>query len=197
MGQRLVVTVKSTGEDLCKMYFHWSAYTISALMEVRDMMAEFPMETNSKEDAILYFIRYCEEYGGGIDGGMDSKEWNYITNKYPKYKFKSENINRNRGLIAISEDGMDEMQSWSEGDIYINLDEMTVHNELFLYYDDIDEYNRELADREDESITLDEIPEVGEIGDFDLEDIDDVIANLEDIPGYVCRNGNEIYELIA
>jgi hypothetical protein len=197
MGQRLVVTVKSTGEDLCKMYFHWSAYTISALMEVRDMMAEFPMETNSKEDAILYFIRYCEEYGGGIDGGMDSKEWNYITNKYPNYKFKSENINRNRGLIAISEDGMDEMQSWSEGDIYINLDEMTVHNELFLYYDDIDEYNRELADREDESITLDEIPEVGEIGDFDLEDIDDVIANLEDIPGYVCRNGNEIYELIA
>lgn len=197
MGQRLVVTVKSTGEDLCKMYFHWSAYTISALMEVRDMMAEFPMETNSKEDAILYFIRYCEEYGGGIDCGMDSKEWNYITNKYPNYKFKSENINRNRGLIAISEDGMDEMQSWSEGDIYINLDEMTVHNELFLYYDDIDEYNRELADREDESITLDEIPEVGEIGDFDLEDIDDVIANLEDIPGYVCRNGNEIYELIA
>ena len=197
MGQRLVVTVKSTGEDLCKMYFHWSAYTISALMEVRDMMAEFPMETNSKEDAILYFIRYCEEYGGGIDGGMGSKEWNYITNKYPNYKFKSENINRNRGLIAISEDGMDEMQSWSEGDIYINLDEMTVHNELFLYYDDIDEYNRELADREDESITLDEIPEVGEIGDFDLEDIDDVIANLEDIPGYVCRNGNEIYELIA
>lgn len=89
------------------------------------------------------------------------------------------------------------MQSWSEGDIYINLDEMTVHNELFLYYDDIDEYNREMADREDESITLDEIPEVGEIGDFDLEDIDDVIANLEDIPGYVCRNGNEIYELIA
>lgn len=197
MGQRLVVTVKSTGEDLCKMYFHWSAYTISALMEVRDMMAEFPMETNSKEDVILYFIRYCEEYGGGIDGGMYSKEWNYITNKYPNYKFKSENINRNRGLIAISEDGMDKMQSWSEGDIYINLDEMTVHNELFLYYDDIDEYNRELADREDESITLDEIPEVGEIGDFDLEDIDDVIANLEDIPGYVCRNGNEIYELIA
>ena len=197
MGQRLVVTVKSTGEDLCKMYFHWSAYTISALMEVRDMMEEFPIETKSKEDAILYFIRYCEEYGGGIDGGMDSKEWNYITNKYPNYKFKSENINRNRGLIAISEDGMDEMQSWSEGDIYIDLDEMTVHNELFWYYDDIDEYNRELADREDEPITLDKIPEVGEIGDFDLEDIDDVIANLENITDYVCRNGNEIYELIA
>lgn len=197
MGQRLVVTVKSTGEDLCKMYFHWSAYTISALMEVRDMMEEFPIETKSKEDAILYFIRYCEEYGGGIDGGMGSKEWNYITNKYPNYKFKSENINRNRGLIAISEDGMDEMQSWSEGDIYIDLDEMTVHNELFWYYDDIDEYNRELADREDEPITLDKIPEVGEIGDFDLEDIDDVIANLENITDYVCRNGNEIYELIA
>ncbi len=197
MGQRLIVTVKSMGEDLCKMYFHWSAYTISALMEVRDMMAEFPMETKSKEDAILYFIRYCEEYGGGIDGGMDSKEWDYITNKYPDYKFKSENINRNRGLIAISENGMDDMQSWSEGNVVINLDDMTVHNEVFWCYSNIDEYNQELSDREDEPVTLDDIPEVGEIGDFDLEDIDDVIANLEDIPGYVCRNGNEIYELIA
>lgn len=62
---------------------------------------------------------------------------------------------------------------------------------------DSDEYNQELIDREDKPVTLENIPEVGEIGDFDLEDIDDVIANLEDISGFVCRNGNEIYELIA
>ena len=197
MGQRLVVTVRSMGEDLCKMYFHWSAYTIPALMEVRDMMAEFPMETKSKDEAILYFIRYCEKNGGGISDGYGGKEWNYITEKYPNEKFKVDGISRNNGLIGISEEKMDSIQSWSEGDIIIDLDEMTVHNEVFWFYDGIDAYNEELVDREDELATLDDIPEVGEIGDFDLEDIDDVIANLEDIPGYVCRNGNEIYELIA
>ena len=197
MGQRLVVTVRSMGEDLCKMYFHWSAYTIPALMEVRDMMAEFPMETKSKDEAILYFIRYCEKNGGGISDGYGCKEWNYITEKYPNEKFKVDGISRNNGLIGISEEKMDSIQSWSEGDIIIDLDEMTVHNEVFWFYDGIDAYNEELVDREDELATLDDIPEVGEVGDFDLEDIDDVIANLEDISGYVCRNGNEIYELIA
>ena len=197
MGQRLVVTVRSMGEDICKMYFHWSAYTIPALMEVRDMMAEFPMETKSKDEAILYFIRYCEKNGGGISDGYGGKEWNYITEKYPNEKFKVDGISRNNGLIGISEEKMDSIQSWSEGDIIIDLDEMTVHNEVFWFYDGIDAYNEELVDREDELTTLDDISEVGEIGDFDLEDIDDVIANLEDIPGYVCRNGNEIYELIV
>ena len=197
MGQRLVVTARSMGKDLCKMYFHWSAYTIPALMEVRDMMAEFPMEAKSEDEIILYFIRYCEKNGGGIRDADSGTEWKYITEKYPNEKFKADNISRNNGLIGISEEEMDSIQSWSEGDIIIDLDEMTVHNEVFWFYDGIDAYNEELVDREDEPTTLDDIPEVGEIGDFDLEDIDDVIANLEDIPGYVCRYGNEIYELIA
>ena len=197
MGQRLIVTVRSMGEDICKMYFHWSAYTIPALAEVRDMMAEFPMETKSKDEAILYFIRYCEKNGGGISNGYGSKEWNYITSKYPNEKFKESNINRNQGLISISKEDMDDTQRWSEGDIIINLDDMTVHNEVFLSYNNIDELNSEFLDRGDDPFTLEDIPEAGEIGDFDLEDIDDVIANLEDISGFVCRNGNEIYELIA
>lgn len=197
MGQRLVVTARSMGVDLCKMYFHWSAYTIPALMEVKDMMAEFPMETRSKDEAILYFIRYCEKNGGGISNGYGSKEWNYITEKYPNKIFKKDGISRNQGLIGISEEEMNAIQNWSEGDIVINLDDMTVHNEVFWCYDNIDEYNQELIDREDKPVTLDDIQEVGEIGDFDVEDIDDVIADLEDISGYVCRNGNEIYELIV
>ena len=197
MGQRLIVAVRSMGKDICKMYFHWSAYTIPALEEVRDMMEEFPMETKSKDEAILYFIRYCEKNGGGISGGYGSKEWNYITSKYPNEKFKETNINRNRGLIGISKEDMDDTQSWSEGDIIINLDDMTVHNEVFLCYSNIDELNSEFLDLGDDPLTLEDIPEVGEIGDFDLEDIDDVIFNLKYISGFVCRNGNEIYELIA
>ena len=197
MGQRLVVTVRSMGDDLCKMYFHWSAYSIDALVELRDMMAEFPMETKSKDEVILYFIRYCEKNGGGISEGYDSKEWKYITEKYPNEAFKKDGISRNQGLIGISEEEMNNIQNWSEGNIVINLDNMTVHNEVFWCYDTIDEYNQERIDRGSAPIALDDIQEVGEIGDFNLEDIDDVITNLEDISDYVCRNGSEIYELIV
>lgn len=197
MGQRLIVTVRSMGEDICKMYFHWSAYTILALEEVRDMIEEFPMETKSKDEAILYFIRYCEKNGGGISGGYGSKEWGYITSKYPNETFKTDGISRNQGLIGISEEEMEDIQSWSEGDIVINLDDMTVHNEVFWCYNNIDEYNQEFIGQEAEPVTLEDIPEVGEIGDFNLEGIDDVIFNLKHLSGFVCRNGNEIYELIA
>ena len=38
MGQLLVITIENNGEDLCKIYYHWSAYSVSALMEARDII---------------------------------------------------------------------------------------------------------------------------------------------------------------
>ena len=38
MGQRLVVTIKKEKRNLAKIYYHWSAYTTSALQEVKDII---------------------------------------------------------------------------------------------------------------------------------------------------------------
>lgn len=35
MGQRLVMTIRKNREDICKIYYHWSAYTSSALKEAK------------------------------------------------------------------------------------------------------------------------------------------------------------------
>ena len=128
MGQRLVVTIKNNGEDLCKLYYHWSAYSISALIETRDIINTLLDEDNEIKDLQLRMIRYVEANGGGIDGGKDSNEWMYIRNMYANETFKSKGISRNCGLIAISEPGMRDLQYWSEGDVTIDLDECKVIN---------------------------------------------------------------------
>lgn len=49
-------------------------------------------------------------------------------------------------------------------------------------------------------MTLDDIPNIDtNIEEFDVDDIDNVISVLEDVEskGYVFRNGNKIYALIA
>lgn len=197
MGQRLVVTIKNEGKELCKMYYHWSAYSVSALQEVRKIIKKIPEDINNERDLILHLIHFCEKNGGGIDGGYGSPEWNYIQDVYLDEEFEGKNINRNYGLIAISEDGMADIQSWSEGDVTIDIDEGIVHNEVFNYYDNIDEYKEDYVK---DSMTLEDIPNINiNIEEFDVDDIDNVISVLEDVKskGYVFRNGSNIYALIA
>ena len=85
MGQRLVVTVNDNGKDICKMYFHWSAYSMSALYVTRDILNAI-LEENNIMDLRLRLIRFCEAYSGGIDGGKDSDEWKYIQKEYLSLK---------------------------------------------------------------------------------------------------------------
>lgn len=160
MGQRLVMTIRKNGEDICKLYYHWSAYTSSALKEAKKIINvittdEFETEISAEEkeckllflrefsliplaaakkDIRLRILRYLENTGGGIDGGCDSAEFQYMKELYPDIKFKPFNISRNEGLFACSEEAMDNLQSWSEGDIVINLDGKIVMNEVFYTY---------------------------------------------------------------
>ena len=200
MGQRLVITVNQYGEDIAKIYYHWSAYSISALQETRDVINVLYDEENEVKDLRLRLIRYCEMNGGGIDGGENSKEWERITKMYPSETFKKNNISRNCGLIALSEEGMDSIQTWSEGDIYINLDENEVVNFVNYSYESIDDYNTECAEWDDdfEAVTLNDIPYINcNLSCFSIDDIEYMIDELESFDGYVCRDNDTIYGLIA
>lgn len=198
MGQRLVVTVRSKDEDICKIYYHWSAYSVSALMETKKILNVILDEENDISDLKLRLIRFCEQNGGGIDGGEGSDEWNYITREYPNEIFKSEGIDRSYGLIALSKKGKDDIQYWSEGDIIIDLDECRVINEVSLWFISIEEYNQELEERDEAAEKLEDIPELQcDLTNFAFEDIDYLIDALNKAPNYAVRYGNDIYELIA
>lgn len=189
MGQRLVVSVIKDEERIAAMYFHWSAYTQSALWEAQKIIDA--IDRHEQDDLRLCLIRYCEENGGCIDGGKDSREFKAIQEMYPNETFK-ENGSRNEGLIALTEDGMADIDRWSEGDLEINLDDGHIYNHVY-WYETLDEYN----ECRDENHTLEEFPLIDiDLGIIEFEKLDDIIEQLDCIP-YAFRNDtNDIVELI-
>jgi hypothetical protein len=201
MGQRLVITVKNNGVDLAKIYYHWSAYSISALCEARDLVNYIcEHEDKTEKELQLRLIRFCEENGGGIDGGLDSKEWKYIQNMFPNATFKSEGIDRSYGLIALSEKGMDDIQNWSEGDVNIILDEDLILNYVYFGYEDIETYKECASEWDDDldiNMTIEDVPDIGcDLCEISFDEIDKVIKKLHATGDYVVRNGKKVYMLI-
>lgn len=182
MGQRLVVTIERNEQALAKLYFHWSAYTGDALYVTRDIVhCIYNHKDETDREMLLRLIHFCEERGGGIDGGEGSNAWKYIVTTYPGEKFKSEGISRSDGLIAIDEYSMEEMQSYSEGDVYIDLDEDRVNFGVYAGYEHLDEYLEVVGDDEDfEGLTLEDIPYINhDLGYFDVNEIDSIIEDFE------------------
>lgn len=199
MGQRLVITIQRHGKDLAKIYYHWAAYSISALREAKEVVDCLCEDYNLTDKELqLRLIRFCEQNGGGICA--NESEFEYIKKMFPGETFKTDGYSRNYGLIALSDDGMEGLQSWSEGDITINADDDIIYNHVFDYYESIKEYNeqRKEWDDEHEDLSLEDVLEIGYTLDrIEFHDIDDVISALWCTDAYVVRYGNEIFELIA
>ena len=185
MGQRLVVTIKSQDKPKMKIYYHWSGYTMSTFEELQklwDIIAPLKKAGKSTDEILLGIIhglegnvneamkkwlqemypdgKYDRCCHGGIDGGKDSDEWKYITSLYPNEHFLEE-VDRNEGLVAMSDKGMDDLQSWSEGDAWIDLDTETYgHNINWPYHGKEDYISRLAYDRygaESDEETVDEL----------------------------------------
>ena len=85
MGQRLVITANYKNQEIAKIYFHWSAYTVSALQEAYDLINEINIsDYTTIEDLQLQLIRYCESNGGCVDGGAHSEEMQYVKFIFPR-----------------------------------------------------------------------------------------------------------------
>ena len=192
MGQRLVINVVKDHKEVASIYYHWSAYSISALEEARSLI-EAIKNFGPDKDFQLQLIKHIEKCGGCIDGGACSTEYIVVSSMYPTESFKSDG-SRNDGLIAITQDGRDSLKSWAEGVLEVNLDTDMIYNEVFSVktleeYNYWRETNAKLEDiPEDTSINIEEIP---------FGDLDDVINRLENLEGYEFRQGSTIYELIA
>lgn len=197
MGQRLVITANYKNQEIAKIYFHWSAYTITALQEAYDLISAINItDYTTIEDLQLQLIRYCENNGGCIDGGLNSAEMQYVKFIFPKEEFKG-NGNRNQGLIAISDIGRDEIQENSEGDLIINFDSQEVSNYCYIGWGLAgyknyrkEEYEEEVDFNSMESLDLD-------IGRIPFNDVSSAIADLQSLNDYVYFTGNEVIELIA
>ena len=92
------------------------------------------------------------------------------------------------------------MQKWSEGDVYIKLDDDMIDFCVYSGYDTLEEYIEERTSWDDdfEAMTMEEIPNLEyALGYFDVKDIDALIEKFESIEDNqnVIRCGSEIIEL--
>lgn len=137
MGQRLVVTVYGTdNERLANGYFHWSAYSDSAAEVLNNMVdvdgkAREAATINGVLDEVLYAIKMFEFIGAGIH----KDEIGTVQEKYPDIQF-IEAQDRNDGLVAITEDKMDDFMNWAEGTVEINPITQTVFFNLYYTVED-------------------------------------------------------------
>lgn len=198
MGQRLVVTIESMGKPIAAIYYHWSAYTRSALEETRDIInCIYDSEYITEKELQHRLIRFCEANGGGIRG--DNAEVLYVENMFPNEEFKKDGYSRNNGLIAISHNGIADLRGWSEGDVFIDIDDGKVCFCVYSGYESIDEYveDRKSWDDDFDENDLDNIPKFNfDLGTFDINDIDGIISDLNSTNEYIVMCNGEVCEFI-
>ena len=139
MGQRLNIQIEANNPDtnetvvLANCYYHWSGYTSSAMELVNDLVNSGIYNLDIL-DPIEKAIRLLESTGSGLAGDE-------LTDTYyaPKYKVSSD---RNKGLIAISEKGINETIKWEESRVTINLTTGSI-NMSDMFYDETDEFPNE------------------------------------------------------
>lgn len=130
MGQRLVIQnftpfQKENQEDILPtnaIYYHWSAYTESAIEEIKQLKRkienyhdQFYDSTTNKLD---FFNLACLNAVSGI-APQYKKSVTYIEKLLEK-TYDSSNVNRTNGMIGFTEDDINHIQYWSEGTVDID-----------------------------------------------------------------------------
>lgn len=135
MGQRLNIEIKKDDKVLANAYYHWSGYTSSAL-DLTDEILKNIDNVNFNND-IVRAVKLLELTGAGLE----SSEIDNLNKDMKNINFKKA-IDRNEGLIAISEKGIKKTQFWEEARVEIHLDTQNII--LDIYWDiDEDDYNED------------------------------------------------------
>lgn len=180
MGQRLVMTIYESVEKqekpLMNIYYHWSAYSTYAYIEalkfinvykdMEDFMKLF-VDIKDRKKLVMFLVKILEKKGARINIG----DYEYVEKEYPELEFLKTDVDRNEGLISLSEKEMADSEKWGEGFLNIFLKEREVVNNCYWGgYDSIEEYIKdnglELTEEEVKA-TEEEVKAIGEL-DYDI-----------------------------
>jgi hypothetical protein len=126
MGQRLNIEIFNNGELLANCYYHWSGYTTSSMeltkiiLENYDRIMALDLYIETKAILLLQLTN------GGLMVNDRDDELEYALETLPPQDLEKielkRSINRNEGLISITENNMEETRQWEEARITIYLD---------------------------------------------------------------------------
>lgn len=128
MGQRLVILnstpfIQTNDQlDTSAIYYHWSAYTDSAVVEItnlRDSVEDYYNKYyNSTSNRLNFFNLACLNAVSGVAPQYEEsvKYIESLTNQ----PYDSSHVNRNDGMIGFTTTDIDHILDWSEGTVDIN-----------------------------------------------------------------------------
>lgn len=183
MGQRLVVNIYKNDKNLANAYYHWSAYSYASLETIKpaiEMLESYDSENFGVVDA----IKILQATGAEITDG----ELEYCKENNIEVSRNYETIDRNQGLIAVSEKEMKETLDWAEGIIDIYVDEKQICYGIYWETDE-DEF-KVVAEEEGREIKVIDV----ELKDFpivnfaDVSHLMDKIEEAQEADGYFINN---------
>ena len=120
MGQRLVIQITDHGEPIASAYYHWSAYTGSAAEltnDVLDWLDDADKSFTNKQKAVWALYKT----GARFNPIEESRLLEHGIKNYYSFAFDDKTVDRNNGLICVTEEGMQEHLNWEEGHVDIDI----------------------------------------------------------------------------
>lgn len=128
MGQRLNIEIMDGEKVLANSYYHWSAYTSSALDLTKQIVGAAGSISN--DDKLKYAVALLELTGAGINDTEKHRIEADTEHDYSSIVFMDCN-SRNEGLIAVTKEGVEETRYWEEGRVTIHIDSRTIDFSVF------------------------------------------------------------------
>jgi len=118
VGQRLNIEVCYDGDLIANAYYHWSAFTTSSLNILEEVIDAYKHRTEIS--SLKVAVQILQATGAGVNDEEKERITADTTGKFQGISFQ-DCINRNEGLLAVTEQGMEETRKWEEGRITVDI----------------------------------------------------------------------------
>lgn len=143
MGQRLNLEIVDNNGVLANSYYHWSAYSGSAIALTESVISSY---FDLPEDLSSLGMAVCmlQETGSGIYSEERERIDADASGRYKGIEFHNA-MDRNRGLLSVTKPGIEETEKWEEGRVTVNIETETVSFGV-VWEESSDEFNEEAGD---------------------------------------------------
>lgn len=174
MGQRLNIEFIYDDKAIASAYYHYSGYTVTALEELSNIHNAINYENiHDKKSAILELVDVFDNKLHKLSGlTLDSLD--EVKKYIPEYSGVKNELNRNFGLLSISEKGMNLAREWMELILRYDIKNKKIIGNNAVFETDINIYPIQISERLKE-ITSDEYNKYMDFETYDISEIRDLI----------------------
>lgn len=125
MGQRLNIEIVDHERTFANAYYHWAAYSGRSMKLTNDILSWYSEHVTEYNNPLLLAIKMLESTGAGVNETEEIRILNDSNADLQKF-MPNHCVDRNTGLLAITERGIKETEAWEEGRVTIDIENETV-----------------------------------------------------------------------